>query len=298
MACIDRVYTGAPVTTASLLAFSLLEFAPLGAAPVVTVALLLEARVLGWRDCSLRRLLECRTRSCRTDLGYFILYASGALPVVSFALSLGGGYLLCRLIEAKLGMRLLRDANPALAFGVQFLVGSLVFYIVHWVQHTRFLWEFHKVHHAAEEMDMVNNFRDHPFTHALRLVFEAVPGALLGVSPGVMLAYVFFTGFLVVCQHSNWEWKMPWVERYLFVGASSHFVHHSVERRHYMTNLGYLVLWERLFGTWYPGTDVRRIGLGEEGSLHNRDPLFSEMGKVLVAGLRALLREVTRPAGA
>ncbi len=275
---------------------SLKDFAPLGAVAIVAASLLAEARILGWEGSSLRRLLERRTRSVKTDLYYLVVYCSNVVVPLQVLFTFGG--VLCFQVHAqsRFGWGVLSGAPWWLAFCAQWVVGSFLFYVQHWVQHTWAMWEFHKLHHAAEEMDMANNFRAHPLSYALRTFVETIPAVMLGVDPTVVLAYSAVTGVLVLWQHSDVDWDLPWVERYLFIGSRGHRIHHSVSERHYDKNLGFLVFWDWLFGTLYVETGLDPVVIGVVDPLHNSWGATREMFAVFFSSLRAFAAAVTSPA--
>ena len=111
--------------------------------------------------------------------------------------------------------------------------------------------ELHKTYHAATEFVIITNFRNHPLNEALKMLFFVFPSAILGVSPAVIVIYSVCKGFLVLMQHSEMDWRMPFIEKYIFIGSKGHRIHHSTNPIHQNKNLGYLVLWDRLFGTFY-----------------------------------------------
>lgn len=287
---IEALYRGDYAFT-DIFQFSIIQFAAIGAVPIICVSLVIEARLLGWEKSSIRRLFESQTLSCRTDIVYATLYCAHLLPALGLLFSLGTGYYVSRLIETHYGWSLLRNVHPAIGFAVQCLIGPLVFYWVHRIEHTRFFWEFHKVHHAADQMTMVNNFRNHPFTWVIRVVLESVPAAMLGIPPVALFAYVILAGIIVVWQHSDCDWNAPWLQKYILIGAAGHRIHHSREPEHYNKNLGFVVFWDWLFGTLYKGEKVPvRIGI-EDSPLHNKNNPFHEMWTIFTFGLATLGRE-------
>ena len=59
-------------------------------------------------------------------------------------------------------------------------------------------------------------------------------------------------------QHSDMDWDLPLIEKYLFIGARGHRIHHSTADTHQNKNLGYLVLWDWMFGTLYLADEKKR----------------------------------------
>ena len=65
---------------------------------------------------------------------------------------------------------------------VAMLVSDFLAWFCHWLQHkSPLLWQLHKVHHSAEVMHPVSNFREHPVDNLLYM-------SVLGVGYGLLLA--------------------------------------------------------------------------------------------------------------
>jgi len=273
------------------------DFVNLGTVPIFLVSLILEANILGWESSSMRKLFDAPSASSKTDLFYLLLKVSNLELFASALFTLGLGYTLEIYLRSKLGMSLMHDSDLWKQGAVQLLIGSFVFYWAHRLHHTRFFWEYHKLHHAATEMNLANNFRSHPAIYYLRSLMEVVPGAILGINPMVILAYSAFMGTLVIWQHSDVNWNLPWLERYLFIGSGGHRLHHSSLEKHYKKNIGYLVLWDWMFGTLMHPDASLRVPIGIKDPLHNSGKPLREMLQVFHAGNLALLREIgKRPA--
>jgi len=289
LGALDALQSGEGVSRA-LLFPSLLQLAMLGSVPIVVGSLLLEARLMGWERSSLNKLFQAKTRSIRSDLWYAALYCSHLKILLGIVMSLGIGYYCRALILTHFDFALLQDVSLLPMLVLQFLVGSFMLYVWHRIAHTRFFWEFHKVHHTGEDMTMVNNLRDHPVLDVGRIAFETLPAAVLGVPPVVLIAYAAVAGTLSLWFHSDFDWRMPFIERYVLIGARAHRIHHSPLPRHHHTNFGWLVLWERLFGTFCEDPGEIRMGLEDPG--FNRRGTFTEMWVATWVGFRTLLLEL------
>lgn len=268
-----------------------LDFAAAGTVPIVLASLVVEARALGWERCSLKKLFAGASQSVRTDLFYLVLSCANLHTGLGLVLTLGVGYFFQLRAEGACPWGLLRGAPLALQFLVQWFVGSFIFYAVHWLHHTRFLWEIHKVHHSAEEMTMATNFRAHPMTYALRTIPEAAVAGALGVHPFVVLAYLAVSGTAVVWQHSDADWGLGWLERYVFIGAAGHRLHHSRLERYYTSNLGFFVFWDWLFGTLRSDPAAMTLPIGLDDPRLNRHGPVRELLEFEGFALRALAAE-------
>ena len=156
-------------------------------------------------------------------------------------------------------------AAAAITTVVAFLAYEFAYWLDHWLKHhVPFLWHFHKVHHTAETLSPLTNFRLHPIDGYL---FAALTGTATGLAIGLCgwligdaaLPFEVNGGnlILIVCaylvislQHTH-VW-LPFTGRLgrWLLSPAHHQVHHSADPRHYNSNYGsVLALFDRLFGT-------------------------------------------------
>ncbi len=149
---------------------------------------------------------------------------------------------------------------------VALVAGDLGIYGIHRLQHTvPWLWRFHAVHHAAEEMDWLVGFRFHPLD--VFLVRIASLGALVALqvsapAVGFFVAVSAWQGWLV---HANIRIRYGPL-RWLFVSPEFHHWHHSAEREAHDKNYASLIAgWDVLFGTVHlpAGRRPSRYGVEE-----------------------------------
>ena len=256
---------------------------------LVTSCLLFEAVMLGWKDCSLNRILNHENNSLKADIFYFFLICAGITPVLGFLFSLGLGYTINELIKAKLNLNLLRNAHLGVQFLILIFFNSLIFYWHHRLFHSKYLWRFHEIHHAAEHFNLITNFRNHPIDIAVRTVFYTLPVAIFGINPILIVIYSGISGILTCFQHSELDWKMPFVEKYLIIGSNGHRVHHGSADKYVNKNFGIFVFWDWLFGT-YLETPIDRVAIGVKDSkcIHNNRKPFSDLLNSTFHGFREL----------
>jgi sterol desaturase/sphingolipid hydroxylase (fatty acid hydroxylase superfamily) len=148
-----------------------------------------------------------------------------------------------------------------------FLAYELGYWFNHWLSHkVPLLWEFHKVHHSAEVLTPLTNFRVHPvytFVFANIIAFSTAVASGLGhyafgdttyqyAFADTNIILVVFIHAWVHLQHSHvWISFTGWLGR-VFVSPAHHQVHHSADPRHFNKNFGScLALWDWMFGTLY-----------------------------------------------
>ena len=146
-----------------------------------------------------------------------------------------------------------------------YLAYEFAYWFYHYLSHRiPFLWAFHRVHHTAEALSPLTNFRVHPidslvFGNAVALVTGVVGGALVWifgrpVNPfvlnGTNLILVGFMFCLVHLQHSHiWiAFRGPLGK--IILSPAHHQLHHSENPEHFGRNFGScLSVWDWMFGT-------------------------------------------------
>jgi len=287
---VDGVYKGVPPLQAAL-SFRIWSFQTLGAILIVAGCLLLEAAALGWDACSLRRLLESDHPSVKSDLFYTALFCSNLAGIYGFLMTLGFAYYLNHLlVEASLNP-IFRHEGFFSSLLILLLLQPLLFYINHRLYHTRFMWEFHKIHHSATHMNMITAFRNHPIDTALRGVLYATPAVLFGVNPYALALYTALNGIIQILVHSEMDWGHGWLEKYVLIGPRAHRLHHSTDPSHAGRNFGLLVFWDRLFGTYHPGTTAKMSYGIDECRLNTKEGGHREVVTFYWSGLHAAAKE-------
>lgn len=229
--------------------------------------------------------------STRLDYRLFVLtaffYATGAVELVVTS----------HAVEAAVATSLDRLFGPptvappgiavvALVTLADLLVFELAYWFAHWLLHrVPALWAFHALHHSAEVLTPVTEWRQHPIELFLFPVINAVfVGGFFGVThhllgPGAQPIGLFgfdvlqFVGVMTVLhlRHSHLWLTLPGLLGRLFQSPAHHQIHHSTDPRHFDKNLGlFLSVWDWVFGTlWVPEKRERlTFGLGP-GEGHN-----------------------------
>ena len=138
-------------------------------------------------------------------------------------------------------------------------------WLVHITEHKiPFLWRFHIVHHADNNVDVTTGLRHHPIESMLRGVFFFM-GIVVSGAP--MYAVMIFQTILVLSTaftHANI--RMPrWLDKalsYIFVSPNMHKVHHHWKQPFTDSNYGaVLSIWDRLLGT-FKKLDPKEIHYG------------------------------------
>ena len=267
----------------------------------------------------LRALLPRRflaSASGRVDIGFFLFntFAAGVLfgwaILSTHAMSIFAHEGLARLFGAMKPAPVPHLSASAAMTVVLFLAYELGYWVDHYLKHRiPVLWEFHRVHHTAEHLSPLTNFRVHPvdsilFLNSLALFIGATHGAmtwLLGAPAqavllsGTNVLTLAFLFLLVHLQHSHIWIAARGVLGRLIQSPAHHQLHHSMDPAHFNTNLGgNLALFDWLFGTLLiPTAEPQRLTFGVEAE----DERPHSMEGVVLAPLVRLWAMATKRLG-
>ena len=127
-----------------------------------------------------------------------------------------------------------------------------------------FLWRFHVIHHADNNVDVTTGLRHHPVESILRGLFFFIG---IFVSGAPMFAVMIFQTILILATaftHANIS--LPkWLDKslsYVIISPNMHKVHHHWKQPYTDSNYGaVLSIWDRLLGT-YTELEVSKIRYG------------------------------------
>lgn len=261
-------------------------------------ALLFAALYFAWRRVRRGRRLRARTiwralfpkrivmaKSNQADIGYLFF------NVFVFGLVFGWAVLTYQFISNGIIAGLVTLAGPvhpsslppwasrSIITVMLFLAYELGYWFNHWLSHkVPLLWEFHKVHHSAEVLTPLTNFRVHPvytwiFANTLALSAAIANGlgnymfgdtAYQYALSDTNIILVLFIHVYVHLQHSHVWISFRGLAGRIFVSPAHHQVHHSGDPKHFNKNFGScLALWDWMFGTLYvPGKQREAISFG------------------------------------
>lgn len=140
-------------------------------------------------------------------------------------------------------------------------VDDFAYYWFHRMSHeSRFLWNFHVVHHSSENYNLSVAVRQSWFGGLAHWIFY-IPMGLLGFP---YWAFVIVHGFNLIYQywiHTQFIGKLGWFE-WIFNTPSQHRVHHAVNPQYLDKNYaGIFCIWDRMFRTFTPETEKPRYGI-------------------------------------
>ncbi|HWW84866.1 MAG TPA: sterol desaturase family protein [Vicinamibacterales bacterium] len=254
-----------------------------------------------------------RRPSFRTDVWFLPVNLLGS------SLLFGWAVISSRLIGDFVSRALTGVFGPSPAIGLSAFTGRLIvtvcmflaYELGYWVDHylshrIAFLWEFHKVHHTAEVLSPLTNFRVHPvdsvvFFNILSVFLGATGGALsylqlghpfvIGGQNAILVAFIFS---IVHLQHSHvWMAATGPLGR-VILSPAHHQIHHSDDPIHFDKNFGScLSVWDWLFGTlWMPERTRERLSFGVETRTRDHHTAMGSVVRPFVRAWKRLLPAV------
>ncbi|HCL83511.1 MAG TPA: sterol desaturase family protein [Chitinophagaceae bacterium] len=143
--------------------------------------------------------------------------------------------------------------NTGIFYWVFLLLGEdFLYYWLHRFDHeVRLFWAVHVTHHSSGLMNFTVGFRSSVFQPLYRFIYF-IPLAILGFRPLDIVFIYSATQIWGIFVHTEMIRKMGWLE-YILVTPSHHRVHHASNPKYLDKNMGmFLILWDRLFGTFQP----------------------------------------------
>lgn len=263
----------------------------LGAFAVLALMFVLRRRAIGvsmrgfWRALFPAKIFQ--HRSTRVDIVHFLFNAvilSTAYSSIlltseiwyhGMAAALDFLHVPGPLVDAPVGVILVVTALVELA------MLELAYWFCHYLMHRiPVLWEFHKVHHSAEVLTPLTEWRQHPVEMILnpntislfvgvgyaclnRVFGAAQPLSLFGMNVFLLT----FTMTILHLRHSHVWLPFTGLMGRILQSPAHHQIHHSTNPAHFNKNLGFgLSVWDWAFGTlWIPEKRQRiEFGLGAE----------------------------------
>ena len=232
-----------------------------------------------------------RRRSTVLDLKYYIV--NKVFMRAAFATTLiGSFYVFGEVFEATLralwsapGPEIEAALPVQVAYGAAvFLMADFGFFLGHYLGHkVPLLWEFHKVHHSAEVLSPLTNYRFHPLDTILLGLFIGIltgvvkgafgfafPGGISGtgtvtVNVTVLLLFNLTANF----RHSHVWLSYGWHLNHIFSSPAQHQIHHSTAARHLDKNFGLMLsVWDWLAGSLYVPRRREELEFGLTGGEH------------------------------
>lgn len=159
---------------------------------------------------------------------------------------------------------------------VLFIAEDFIYYWLHRFDHEiRLFWAVHVTHHSSEKYNFTVGFRSSVFQPLYRFIYF-IPLPFLGFKPVDILFVYAATQIWGIFVHTEYIRKMGWLE-YVMVTPSHHRVHHGSNPKYLDKNMGmFLIIWDKLFGTFQPeipAEQYKPITYGLTKNLENPGPV-------------------------
>jgi sterol desaturase/sphingolipid hydroxylase (fatty acid hydroxylase superfamily) len=184
---------------------------------------------------------------------------------------------------------------------VLFLAYEIGYWVDHYLKHrVPFLWELHKLHHTADVLTPLTNFRNHPIDS---VVFGYMLAAFIGGASGALawffgkdvetfsvdgknILFICFLWTIGHLQHSEFWIPFRGFWGRLILSPAHHQIHHSDDPAHFNRNLGsVLAVWDWMAGTLEIPTEKNprlSYGVNEDGVAHH-----SSSGMLLTPAIKS-----------
>ena len=189
---------------------------------------------------------------------------------VAVSLLTKGSILLLYIYFYQFRLVTINDLLPIWAvWALTFVVIDFVYYWYHRCSHrVRFLWAVHMNHHSSEEMNYVVSLRQAWFGPISKIPFFIFM-PLIGFDPLITLVAGVASTLWGVLGHTQWINRLGPLE-YIFVTPSSHRVHHGSNECYLDKNYGnFLIIWDRMFGTFAEEKEKVKYGIRENVKTFN-----------------------------
>ncbi len=191
------------------------------------------------------------------------------LVMTNLSLSFSSAYLADFSVRNAIGLLPLLSL-PYLA---QMIVGVLALdlfgFFAHVLMHKSWLgWQFHRVHHSENEVDVTTAFRQHPGETVWRILWQLAAIVTFGIPLWAVVVYLILSGLNAELEHANIRLnpQVDWLLRLIVVTPNMHKVHHSRDQIQTDSNYSNIFsVWDRLFGTYTSAIDFRKLTYGLDG---------------------------------
>ena len=171
-----------------------------------------------------------------------------------------------------------------------FLVGDFLSWGGHVLLHrSDFLWQFHKVHHSATQLDVWNAQRFHFGESLFWDFFPYLPLAVIGFPVDSLMIAAFTTSILSNFTHANVRLPLGPL-RYVVNNPQFHIWHHAkcVDAQRNVNYGDALCVWDYLFRTAYLPEERENLELGFDGIEHYPTTIAGQLAAPFVGVFRLL----------
>jgi len=142
-----------------------------------------------------------------------------------------------------------------------YVIQDFCSYWAHRISHEqRLWWATHVTHHSGNHYNLAVSFRL-SWIQQFKILFF-IPVVLAGFHPAVFFIVNQIAVLFQFWVHTEYIGKLHPIIEYIFATPSNHRVHHGTQEKYLDKNYGAtFIIWDRMFGTYYPEEDRPKYGL-------------------------------------
>ena len=157
--------------------------------------------------------------------------------------------------------------NKFLMFSLIIMSQDLLYYLAHFMVHRFSLFRpFHATHHGIEKLDWLSGFRGDFIEMIIMGLLTNLTFVFIDVTAKDLVYLVFFQTLFEFYIHANVRFPNNVITRWINT-TRAHWWHHvkKPEFKYGQNFGGYTLIWDRLFGTYYVGSDYpQELGLPDQ----------------------------------
>ena len=169
----------------------------------------------------------------------------------------------------------LMDTSSWWTWVLAMLLYDFCYYWLHRLGHERTIfWAAHVAHHQSEEYNLTTALRQTSTGFLFGWIFY-LPMFLIGIPAEVVVTVGSINLIYQFWVHTEHIGKLGWYE-WFFITPSNHRVHHAQNDIYLDRNYGgWLIIWDRMFGTFQEELDEEPVIFGIRGPLHSFNPVHA-----------------------
>jgi sterol desaturase/sphingolipid hydroxylase (fatty acid hydroxylase superfamily) len=229
------------------------SFKPIAGSLIIIIAIMLIEHFRPWRKLQKRFRKEFWLDVVYNilSLGVFTLIGGN----VAFALIVGPfNYLLANVFNVTYPLVYVIDEVPMWIRIVMLVLASeFVSYWAHRLEHNvNFLWQIHKIHHSALELDVMNASRLHWLEHLWLGVFGYIALGIIGFNAVEIGLVTICSNFLCYFTHANVYIPIGKL-KYIINSPQMHIWHHAIDidPNRSVNYCSALSIWDWIYRTAY-----------------------------------------------
>lgn len=191
------------------------------------------------------------------------------LVLTNLALSFSSAYLAAFTVRNGLGLFALLSIPLWMKAILGVMALDLFAYFAHVALHKSWLgWQFHRVHHSENAVDVTTAFRQHPGETVWRLLWQLAAIVVFGIPLWIVIIYVILSALNAQMEHANIQTnnRLDRCLRLVIVTPHMHKAHHSRDQKETDSNYSNIFsVWDRLCGTYTAELDFRKLRYGLDG---------------------------------